>query len=199
VTDQNVPDSNARPPAGRRRPVTLAAIGGVAVLIVAALIYAFISTTGGATGSGPVIRLGRPALQPGDAVPALNVKTRDGVQIDSQVLRNNIVVVNFFASWCKPCQQEAADLEAVWEEYRPRGVVFLGLTYQDVDAKVAEFVKRNGISYFVANDDGRLARAFGLTGVPETYIIGRDGKLAFKHIGPVTAATLRAELESLLP
>lgn len=198
MTEQNTPNGSARPPAGRR-PRTPWVIAGVAVLILAALVYAFITTTGAATDSGPVIRLGQPALQLGAVAPALNVKTRDGVKVDSEVLRNNIVVVNFFASWCKPCQDEAADLEAVWKDYRPRGVVFLGLTYQDVDAKVAEFVQRNGISYFVADDDGSLANAFGLTGVPETYVIGRDGKLAFKQIGPITATAMRSELDKLLP
>jgi cytochrome c biogenesis protein CcmG, thiol:disulfide interchange protein DsbE len=199
VSNRSVPGNATPPPASGRPSVTPAAIAVVALVIVAALIYAFVTTTGGVSDAGgSLIRLGRPALQPGDMAPALNVKTREGITIDSQVLRNNVVVVNFFASWCKPCQEEAADLEAAWKEYRPRGVFFLGLTYQDVDAKVAEFIKSNGISYLVANDDGSLAKGFGLTGVPETYIIGRDGRLIFKQIGPIQGGALRAELDKLV-
>jgi cytochrome c biogenesis protein CcmG/thiol:disulfide interchange protein DsbE len=172
-------------PAPRRRSITPLIVAGVAILAVAALAYAF------AGGRKSELQVGQPA-------PAFRVATREGVQIDSQTLRSSVVVVNFFASWCKPCQEEAADLEAVWQDYKNRGVAFVGITYQDVDAKVVEFVQRNGVTYLIGNDDGRVARAFGVTGVPETYVIGRDGILAFKKIGAIDAGELRRTLDALL-
>jgi cytochrome c biogenesis protein CcmG/thiol:disulfide interchange protein DsbE len=171
-------------PAGRQNR-TWILVAAVVLLAAAAIGYAALGAQ-------------QPALKVGQPAPAFSATTREGLKIDSQQLKNNVVVVNFFASWCKPCQEEAAGLEAVWKEYRQRNVFFLGVTYQDTEAKVTEFLKTHGVSYLIANDDGTLSKKFGITGVPETYIISRDGNLAFKAIGPVAADELRAELNKTL-
>ncbi len=172
------------PPAGKKGRAGLLIIL-VAALVVAALAYALISA------NQPAAKVGQPA-------PAFSITTREGIKVDSQILANNVVVVNFFASWCKPCQEEAAGLEAVWKEYRARKVFFLGVTYEDTNEEVTKFLKTYGVSYLIANDDGTLSDQFGVTGVPETYIISSDGALAFKQIGAMDADELRAELNKLL-
>ncbi len=173
-----------RPAGHKNRAGILAAV--VALLALAAVGYGMLSA-------------GKPTLKVGQPAPNFSIASREGLKIQSDLLKNNVVVVNFFASWCKPCQDEAADLEAIWKEYQPRGAFFLGVTYQDADAKVAEFIQRHGITYMIADDDGTLSKKFGVTGVPETYVIGRDGLLAYKAIGEIDPGALRAALAELMP
>ena len=101
-------------------------------------------------------------------------------------LRGKVVVINFWASWCDTCKDEAVALEKAWEQYSSRGdVVFLGLDYVDTDPDAKAYIKRYGITYPNGPDKAtRWAQTFHLRGVPETYIIDRNGRLAYKKIGP---------------
>lgn len=156
----------------------------VAGFILIVLVY-------GLLGRAPVVKIGDPA-------PAFKVTTREGKEIDSAGLTGQIVVINFFATWCQPCHEEVPDLITLWNEYEGQDVLFLGITYKELDAKVAEFVEQYRIPFPIANDQSNLARRFGVTGVPETYVIGKDGLLKFKQIGPISPATLRLALDSNL-
>jgi cytochrome c biogenesis protein CcmG/thiol:disulfide interchange protein DsbE len=94
-------------------------------------------------------------------------------------------VVNFWASWCKPCEGEAADLETAYQMYRDQGVVFLGVDYVDTEPEARGYLEQFEISYPNGPDLGtRISQAFRIRGVPETYVIGPDGRLAAVKIGP---------------
>jgi cytochrome c biogenesis protein CcmG/thiol:disulfide interchange protein DsbE len=125
----------------------------------------------------------------GDEVPNFTLTTFEGEQISMQDLAGKVVVVNFWASWCKPCEQEAADLENAWQHYQPRGdVVFLGVDYVDTEPEAMAYLEKFAISYPNGPDLGtRISQAFRIRGVPETYIIDRDGQLAHSQIGPFTS------------
>jgi len=99
------------------------------------------------------------------------------------------VVVNFWASWCKPCEQEAADLESAWQYYKPRGdVVFLGVDYVDTEPEAKAYLQKFNITYPNGPDLRTVAsQAYRIGGVPETYIIDRNGKLAYAQIGPFSS------------
>lgn len=121
----------------------------------------------------------------GDRVPDLILTTFDGDEIDFADLRGQIVVVNFWASWCKPCEQEAVELEQAYQLYKDQGVVFLGVDYLDAETPALAYIAKFGITYPNGPDLGtRISQAFRTIGVPETYIIGPDGRLAAVKIGP---------------
>jgi cytochrome c biogenesis protein CcmG/thiol:disulfide interchange protein DsbE len=87
-------------------------------------------------------------------------------------------VVNFWASWCGPCEDEAPVLEAAWREHRDEGLVVVGIDYDDFRTDARRFAEKNGMTYPLVYDrGGEMAKAYGLTGVPETFFIDRRGRL----------------------
>lgn len=137
----------------------------------------------------------------GQKVPNVTLTTFDGQQISLVDLQGKVVVINFWASWCTPCEQEAADLEAAWRYYEPRGdVVFLGVNWTDTEPEAMGYMRKFDITYPSGPDLGtRIADRFRITGVPETYIIDRTGLLAYKKFAPFSSlAEIKAAIEPLL-
>jgi len=100
------------------------------------------------------------------------------------------VVVNFWASWCLSCRDEARVLEAGWQRHGS-DVAFVGVAVDDEAAAAQEFIRRYGKTYLLGPDrDGSVALDYGLYGVPETFFIGAEGRILSKHVGPLTAADL---------
>ena len=114
-------------------------------------------------------------------------------------LRGHPVLLNFWASWCVPCKEEAPVLQAAWEKWRDRGVKFLGVDAQDGRTWAREFEQKYGITYpsVVEGTHEEMAR-YGVLGFPETFFIDEQGKIVAKYIGPFDAATLDAYLSSLV-
>ena len=114
-------------------------------------------------------------------------------------LRGKVVVLNFWASWCVPCKEEAPEIEKLWKEFRPRGVVVVGVDSKDATEDARSFMRRYGITYPVVHDGGGdLWGPYGVTGVPETRLISRRGKFVKQYGGAVKAADLRAGIEQAL-
>ena len=150
-------------------------------------------------------------VQPGSRINDFTITLFDGYEFNSQPqinfsdLRGTVVVINFWASWCKPCEQEAAALQAAWQEYEPTGqVVFIGADYVDTPTEANIYLKKFNITY--PNGEDRdiqrarpLSQYFRITGVPETYFIDKDGVLRYVHIGPLmTIDQIRAQIDPLL-
>jgi cytochrome c-type biogenesis protein CcmF len=179
-------------PQARRRAIgnTVALVTGLVVLVAAGV--AMWGPGHGAT-SQPS---GRPL--PGQVAPDFTLTLLDGSPFSLSDQRGKVVVLNFWASWCPPCEEEAPDLQAVWEEYGEKGVTFVGIAYKDEEAAVRDFLSGHGITYPVGLDPtGRVAELYGITGVPETFILDGEGRVVRFYIGPVTADQLRADLAGL--
>lgn len=114
-------------------------------------------------------------------------------------LRGRVVVVNFWASWCVPCREEAPELEALWQRYRERGLVMLGVNIQDRRSAALGFVAETRPTYpNVVDATGATSIAYGIYGVPETFVIDGDGQIRGKQVGAVAAEMLAAQLRPLL-
>lgn len=115
-------------------------------------------------------------------------------------LRGQVVVINFWASWCIPCKDEAPAIEATWRQYKDKGVVFVGVNVQDLTPKALKFIEETRATYpNVRSGDNAVYRAYGLTGVPETFFVNRDGRIVKKFPGVVTdQATWAAAVEEAL-
>jgi cytochrome c biogenesis protein CcmG/thiol:disulfide interchange protein DsbE len=115
-------------------------------------------------------------------------------------LKGNVVVVNFWASWCLACRDEHADLSEAAQQLAAKGVKVFGMLYNDQPANGVRWIAdMGGQSYPSLTDPGaRTAIDYGLYGVPETFVIDQTGKVAHKFIGPVTATALMAKVDSVL-
>ena len=120
-------------------------------------------------------------------------------QIKLSDLRGKVVLINFWASWCIPCREEAPELEAAYRQFKDRGVVFLGVDWVDIEADALNYLKSFNITYANGPDIGtKIGPLYHITGVPETYIVDREGNIQFYKLSPVKQGELAAVFERLL-
>jgi cytochrome c biogenesis protein CcmG, thiol:disulfide interchange protein DsbE len=151
--------------------VALAAVAGLLALLVWRLTHQQHAPKVGAT--APVFTLNR--------------LTGDG-SIDLASLRGKPVVINFWASWCNPCKSEAKVLEQAWQRYRGQGVQFVGVDFHDVTGDARRFVAAHGLTFPMVEDGSGdvTSGRYGVSQVPETYVVGRTGKIVMHIAGPIT-------------
>ena len=171
----------------------IAVAAAVAVLMTVALAAVFAGRFGQDPRAVASPLVGKPA--PTRALPML-----DGSgELSLEAFEGDVVVVNFWASWCVPCRREHAELAAAAERYSGQDVRFLGVVYQDRASDAQRFLDELGQSYDNVIDPGsRAAIDFGLFGVPETFFIDREGIVRSRINGPVTAEAVAAAVDPLL-
>jgi cytochrome c biogenesis protein CcmG, thiol:disulfide interchange protein DsbE len=164
-------------------------VGAAMLALLALMIWGIGRQAAGSVGQVPV------AVRP---APSFAIQLFDGGTFDLSTMQGKPVLVNFWASWCIPCEDEAPTLERVSRAYRDR-IAFIGVDVQDTDASAKEFVRRFGVSYPNGPDpSGSISVEYGMSGVPESYFVDRDGKIVRKWQGPLDDQRLRAFLDELL-
>ncbi|MBI2755395.1 MAG: TlpA family protein disulfide reductase [Chloroflexi bacterium] len=136
----------------------------------------------------------------GRTAPAFDLQTLDGGRLSLAELRGVPVVLNFWASWCIPCREEAPLLTAADADYRSDGLRVLGVVYQDSADNARAFMRRYGQTYpGLLDQDGRTAIDYGVFGIPETFFIDRSGVVRSRQVGALTGADMRRQIEAILP
>ena len=114
-------------------------------------------------------------------------------------LRGDVVILNFWASWCSPCRLEAPDLQAVWHDYREQGVRFVGIDELDDRFAAQAFVEEFGITYpSVFDPSGSLADDYAFLGLPATYLVDTQGEIVYRFQGFLDGRLLRSSLDAVL-
>src|SRR6476646_4666154 len=144
----------------------------------------------------PSALIGHPAPET-NLAPVPGLLARDGTQlpgVEAAGFKGAVTLINVWASWCIPCRDEAPLLNTLSEDSRIRVV---GINYKDQPDNARRFLGRYGNPFAAAGADGngRASMEWGVYGVPETFLVGRDGKIAYKLVGPVTEANLERVLK----
>lgn len=166
----------------------------LAIFAILALLFA-LALKGGDPSRLPSALIGRTA--PAIALPALEGLNDGAQRIDgftsADLATGEVSVVNFWASWCAPCVQEHPLLVALKER---TGVKLYGVNYKDQAATARRFLGRYGNPFTAVgvDDNGRAAIDWGVTGMPETFIVNGKGEIVYKHIGPISAETLESKI-----
>jgi cytochrome c biogenesis protein CcmG/thiol:disulfide interchange protein DsbE len=185
--DHEIEEVTRSPNPFARRAVALA----IVLVPVLAFLLLLASGLGRDSGEPP----GRPLEEaaPDFSLPRLG----GGDRIELATMRGQVVVVNFWASWCVPCREEHPALLRAWERYRERGVVFVGVNFEDSEEAALDYAAEQGGDWPLVSDPGsRTAIAFGVFGVPETFVIAADGTIVAKEIGAVSYEWLTEEIDA---
>ena len=187
-------------PVAPKRRSWLVALPLIGFALLAALFL--MRLYGGDPSKIPSALIGRPAPQ--TSLPPLQDLARDGAQVpglDPAVFKGKVSVVNVWASWCVPCHDEAPLLTELSKDTR---LQIVGINYKDAPDNARRFLGRYGNPFGMVGVDGngRASIEWGVYGVPETFVVGREGTILYKMVGPVTAANfesvLKAEIEKAL-
>ncbi|MCJ7536267.1 MAG: TlpA disulfide reductase family protein [Anaerolineales bacterium] len=131
--------------------------------------------------------------------PDFTLTSFDGETITLSDLRGQVVVINFWASWCPPCREEAPYLEQTWRNYKDKGVVLIGVDYLDTETEALAYIEEFDITYFNGPDlRTKISQAYKIQGVPETFYVAKNGELRGLKIGPLVSPELDQKIEDLL-
>lgn len=189
VNDQDSGADRGRRGWDRGRIATAIGVGAAVLLVIVFLIVGLASRGTGTSIQAALDRGQRPPA-PDLTLPVLVAGAGlgpVGSEASLSDLRGKVVLVNVWASWCVPCEDEAPELEKIWRDYRNRDVVVLGIDVRDLTADATSFIRRHHLTYPSLRDgDGNDTEdAFQTSGVPESFLLDREGKIAWSFKGPL--------------
>lgn len=140
----------------------------------------------------------RRAGAPRPAAP-LSLPDLSGREVSLAAFKGKVVLLDFWATWCEPCLEELPDLINLYEKYQSRGFTIIGISMDAEGARtVAPFVKRHGLPYPILISQGDAPRGWVLPGLPTAYLIGKDGLVVHRYLGPKSYDALVRDVENLL-
>lgn len=161
------------------------------------LLYAFVFGLLGLLG-WKLIQVNKGPADSGMA-PDFTIASFEDETLTLSELRGKVVIINFWASWCPPCRDEAPYLEETWRKYKDQDVVFIGVDYVDTEAKALAYLEEFDITYFNGPDVGtKISNDYNIQGVPETFYIDKNGEIRGFKVGPVASPELEEIIETLL-
>jgi peroxiredoxin len=141
------------------------------------------------------------AVNQGTLAPEIGLKDRNGKAVQLAQLKGSVVIVDFWASWCAPCREELPVLEALYQKYRDKGLVVVGVNQDADEAKMAKFLRAKPLSFPIVHDaEGAVARRYAPPKMPSSYVIDRKGLIRHVHAGfrASDKDELERELKALL-
>ena len=173
-----------------------AVVGAAAFLIVRPTAVGMAVPPASAVPSSGSPGRGDPAPRVGSPAPELGLDALDGTTVSLESLRGRVVLVNFWASWCGPCEKEMADLQRLYDEERERGFVVVGVNEGEEPGRAAGFLSRFGVTFpNVIDADRSVTRRYQVFGLPNSYFIDGDGVVRARIVGPFTVEQMRGYLE----
>ena len=168
------------------------------ILIVVAIVFAFAIYKVSRRDSGPAKIVGGSSAVHSVA-PNFSLQDLDGKPLDLASYRGDVVLLDFWATWCTPCRAEIPHLVEFQNKYRDQGLQVIGISMDDSPKPVREFYQQYKMNYPVALGTEKVAEAYGgVLGLPVTFLIGRDGRVAAKYVGEVQMPTIEQATTSLL-
>ncbi len=197
---ENAASGRPRSQFSRRAILVAALVLPVGLLLLVAFALGQLQKGGEGSGALSVAARLAAARVDGQPAPQFALPPVQGTRkISLRQFSGKVVVLNFWASWCGPCRQEAPHLQAVWQAYAARGVQFLGIDHQDKRAGASAFQREFRITYpSVYDPEGNLATKYGLVGIPSTFVIDGGGHILYRFLGKVDEPLLRATLDRVL-
>lgn len=183
----------------KKRSVIWLAVLPLAIFLgLASVFYSLLKTEGRDISALPSALLDKPA--PLLEVPPLEGILLNGTQIpgmDADTFKDSVSVVNVFASWCIPCREEHPQIIALSEDERLK---VIGINHKDIQKNAIEFLEELGNPYDAIGVDrrGRASIEWGVYGVPETFFVDKDGRIFYKHVGPISPEALKTRIMPLL-
>ncbi|HET9014617.1 MAG TPA: TlpA disulfide reductase family protein [Thermomicrobiaceae bacterium] len=163
----------------------------VAVLFVGGVGFVIARATFGGGGSAAVVAVGHQA-------PPISLPNLDGQTVQLSALRGKVVLVNFWATWCPPCQAEMPELQSVYQARQGTGFVILGVDQAESADIVRPYVAQRHFDWTFALDQNTdVSREYGVYGIPESFLVDRQGRIAYIWKGPLTRAGLEQQLAVL--
>ena len=139
-------------------------------------------------------------LAEGNLAPDFTITTVDGQDLALSDLRDKVVLLNFWGTWCGPCRREMPEFQKAYEEWGEEGLLILAIAYNDTEAAIRDFRDEFGLTFPLALDDsGEINDSYAVQTRPSTYIIGRDGLIRTKHFGIMTEPQLQELFDDMFP
>ncbi len=177
-----------------RRFIVPGIVGLLSAALIAVLIYG-VTQQGDGDPLATALSKGKQPLAATATLPVLDGAGRSSLA----AYRGRVVIVNFFASWCQPCAQEAPLIAKTQKQLSADGATILGISWNDTAADSAKFLKQHDLTYPVLRDvNGTYAKSYGVKGMPESFVINRAGHIVALSRGEMDAAFIRRNVDPLL-